>query len=148
MCFPVLLHSQMYPHHSAAYCFDFQTGLLSMPSIGESSKENNLAVNGVANGSSSENGGEDEDDTDVAAEPMVENLKKEFAEPTVKDIEDVVVDEERQKALLEKLDKTRGFMKYKRATYQYRNAGERLKDWNEVFNHRTVMGGLRVQAAR
>ena len=39
-------------------------------------------------------------------------------------------------------------MKYSRATNQYRKAEERLNDWNEVYNHRGVMEGLRVQAAR
>ena len=39
-------------------------------------------------------------------------------------------------------------MKYSRATNQYRKAEERLSDWNEVYNHKGVMEGLRVQAAR
>ena len=42
----------------------------------------------------------------------------------------------------------RGFVKYSRATNQYRKAEERLNDWNEVYNHKGVMEGLRVQAAR
>ncbi len=42
----------------------------------------------------------------------------------------------------------RGFVKYKRATNQYRGADERLKDWNEVYNHKGVMEGLQTQAAR
>ena len=39
-------------------------------------------------------------------------------------------------------------MKYKRATYQYRNAGDRQKDWDEIYNHKSVVEGLRMQAAR
>lgn len=42
----------------------------------------------------------------------------------------------------------RGFMKYKRATYQYRPSENRLEDWKEVFNHADVMSGIRSQAAR
>ncbi|ELT96170.1 hypothetical protein CAPTEDRAFT_177943 [Capitella teleta] len=41
-----------------------------------------------------------------------------------------------------------GFIKYDRATNQYRAAEERLNDWNEVYNHKGIMKGLRTQAAR
>lgn len=70
------------------------------------------------------------------------------AEPKVKDIEDIVADGLRAQKMMEKLDKTRGFVKYKRAKYQYRSADQRLQDWNEIYNHKEVMEGLRVQAAR
>uniref|UniRef100_T1IRL5 4Fe-4S ferredoxin-type domain-containing protein n=1 Tax=Strigamia maritima TaxID=126957 RepID=T1IRL5_STRMM len=46
------------------------------------------------------------------------------------------------------LDKMRGFMTYKRETAPYRPPGERLKDWNEIYNFPRVRKGLRVQAAR
>ena len=39
-------------------------------------------------------------------------------------------------------------MKYKRATYQYRDVGIRQKDWKEIYNHKQVKDGLRTQAAR
>ena len=65
-------------------------------------------------------------------------------EQSVGDIEDVVPDEKR----LANLDKMRGFMKYKRATYQYRKTSQRQHDWDEIYNHKEVMDGLRVQAAR
>ena len=42
----------------------------------------------------------------------------------------------------------RGFVKYKRATNQYRPPEQRLQDWGEVYNHKGVMDGLRTQAAR
>lgn len=42
----------------------------------------------------------------------------------------------------------RGFVKYKRATYQYRDAGTRQKDWKEIYNHKVVKDGLKTQAAR
>ena len=42
----------------------------------------------------------------------------------------------------------RGFVKYKRATYQYRDANVRQKDWKEIYNHRQVKDGLKLQAAR
>ncbi|KAK7108161.1 hypothetical protein V1264_015947 [Littorina saxatilis] len=64
--------------------------------------------------------------------------------PDVVDIEDTVPDANKNMAL----DKTRGFVKYKRATYQYRGAEERQKDWDEIYNHKTVTEGLRMQAAR
>ncbi|XP_076674514.1 uncharacterized protein LOC143372318 isoform X2 [Andrena cerasifolii] len=64
----------------------------------------------------------------------------------VKDIEDAITDlamEER------KLDKIRGFMKYKRQTVGiYRPTDSRMKDWDEIYNFQGVRKGLRVQAAR
>ena len=42
----------------------------------------------------------------------------------------------------------RGFVKYARATNQYRPPERRLEDWGEVYNHAGVMAGLRKQAAR
>ena len=42
----------------------------------------------------------------------------------------------------------RGFVKYKRAKYQYRDAKTRQKDWGEIYNHKEVMDGLQKQAAR
>ena len=42
----------------------------------------------------------------------------------------------------------RGFVKYSRATNQYRLTEDRLNDWGEVYNHKGVMEGLRKQAAR
>jgi len=41
-----------------------------------------------------------------------------------------------------------GFVKYKRANNQYRTADERLKDWDEIYNHPEVMSGIQRQAAR
>ena len=43
---------------------------------------------------------------------------------------------------------SRGFVKYKRAKCQYRDAKVRLKDWDEIYNHTGVKKGLQKQAAR
>lgn len=59
----------------------------------------------------------------------------------VKDIEDSVPDET-------KLDKTRGFMKYKRIKGYYRDAAKRSKDWDEIFDHKYIRQNVRTQAAR
>lgn len=70
-------------------------------------------------------------------------------EPKVKDIEESVQDgviEQRKLDMV--LDKTRGFIKYKRETGIYRNAVERQKDWDEVYNLPHVRKNLKVQAAR
>ncbi|XP_042242518.1 glutamate synthase [NADH], amyloplastic-like isoform X2 [Homarus americanus] len=70
-------------------------------------------------------------------------------EPTVCDIEESVTDTAMEKKRLEKiLDKTRGFVKYKRETAMYRSAEKRQKDWDEIYNVDSVRRGLRVQAAR
>ncbi|PNF31497.1 Glutamate synthase [NADH], amyloplastic [Cryptotermes secundus] len=67
----------------------------------------------------------------------------------VRDIEESVLDGAFEKKRLEKiLDKTRGFVKYKRETGMYRPAEKRLKDWEEIYNFGHVRSGLRVQAAR
>jgi glutamate synthase (NADH) len=66
-------------------------------------------------------------------------------EAPIKDIEEAVVDVAVE---MKKLDKTRGFMKYKRETSMYRNAGERMKDYKEVYNFPHVRKHLRTQAAR
>ena len=42
----------------------------------------------------------------------------------------------------------RGFVKYKRAKYQYRDAKVRQNDWDEIYNHSAVKHGLQMQAAR
>ncbi|KAF0453232.1 glutamate synthase [Gigaspora margarita] len=65
-------------------------------------------------------------------------------EPSVADIEDSMVDEEIAK---KKLDKVRGFMKYKRKVDNYRNPVKRIKDWNEI-NARLSDTQLKLQAAR
>lgn len=67
----------------------------------------------------------------------------------IRDIEESVVDGALEKKRLEKiLDKTRGFVKYKRETGMYRPAEKRVKDWDEIYNFGHVRKGLRVQAAR
>lgn len=70
-------------------------------------------------------------------------------EPKVNDIEEAIQDIAIEKRRADRiLDKTRGFIKYKRETTLYRNASERQKDWNEVYNFQHVRKTLRTQAAR
>ncbi|MCO5574703.1 hypothetical protein L7F22_028493 [Adiantum nelumboides] len=68
-------------------------------------------------------------------------------EPQVVDVEDSMVDDETQKARLSKLDKTRGFMKYKRLGEHYRTPTKRIKDWNELSS-RLTESELKYQTAR
>lgn len=68
-------------------------------------------------------------------------------EPSVVDLEDAMVDENTTKERMTKLDKTRGFMKYKRLGEAYRPARKRVKDWNEIST-RLTEPELKVQAAR
>jgi glutamate synthase (NADPH/NADH) len=68
-------------------------------------------------------------------------------EPQVEDVEDVVLDEDEIQKRRHKLDKLRGFMKYKRKTDPYRDAKERAGDWDEI-NHRLSKQELHVQGAR
>ncbi|KAI0341760.1 NADPH-dependent glutamate synthase [Trametopsis cervina] len=68
-------------------------------------------------------------------------------EPSVGDVEDSLVDDDTQKQRLKKLDKTRGFMKYKRLTEPYRPLKKRVKDWKEI-SHRLNESELSYQSAR
>lgn len=78
-----------------------------------------------------------------------EPVKHNNVEPKVQDIEDSVADLAiEQKKAERALDKTRGFMKYKRETGMYRPAEKRMKDWDEIYNFQHVRKGLRIQAAR
>jgi len=67
----------------------------------------------------------------------------------VKDIEDSINDVAMKKKKRENLlDKTRGFVKYKRETKLYRDPEERQHDWEEIFDFKNVRRGLKTQAAR
>ncbi|KAF8654066.1 hypothetical protein AX16_003599 [Volvariella volvacea WC 439] len=68
-------------------------------------------------------------------------------EPAVGDLEDSLVDDATTKQRLNKLDKTRGFMKYKRLGEAYRPPRKRVKDWKEISN-RLTEGELKYQSAR
>lgn len=68
-------------------------------------------------------------------------------EPKVLDLEDTIKDKEVEKNAVAKLDKTFGFMKYKRRNEKYRPAKERTKDWNEMTS-RLTKKELEVETAR
>ncbi|KAI0950465.1 glutamate synthase [NADH], variant 2 [Taiwanofungus camphoratus] len=68
-------------------------------------------------------------------------------EPSVGDMEDSLVDDATTKQRLNKLDKTRGFMKYKRLTEAYRPPRKRVKDWKEIST-RLTEEELKYQSAR
>ncbi|KAJ1945453.1 glutamate synthase [NADH], partial [Linderina macrospora] len=63
------------------------------------------------------------------------------------DIEDALVDDSLLKDRFTKLDKLRGFTKYKRRADKYRNAKRRVNDWDEI-SARQSKSQLQVQAAR
>lgn len=69
------------------------------------------------------------------------------AEPKVLDVEDTIQDKAVEKKAVAKLDKTFGFMKYKRRNEKYRAAKERTKDWNEMTS-RLTKEELAVETAR
>ncbi|TFK29800.1 NADPH-dependent glutamate synthase [Coprinopsis marcescibilis] len=90
---------------------------------------------------------------DLASEEMQDILlpKKgtihKKTEPSVTDMEDSLVDENTTKQRLTKLDKTRGFMKYKRLGESYRPPVKRIKDWKEIST-RLNENELKYQSAR
>ena len=79
-----------------------------------------------------------EEETDKDAKPH---------EPSVTDMEDAMLDEDLAQARAGKLDKMRGFMKYKRRGESYRNAGARVKDFREL-SKRLTDTELKLQTAR
>ncbi|KAI9323593.1 hypothetical protein BX666DRAFT_2022321 [Dichotomocladium elegans] len=84
------------------------------------------------------------------APPVVEEIPSEpvkAAEPVVEDVEDSLLDEASILERRAKLDKIRGFMKYKRRGEGYRNAKKRTSDWDEI-NYRLTRPQLHEQAAR
>uniref|UniRef100_A0A0K8TT44 Glutamate synthase [NADH] n=1 Tax=Tabanus bromius TaxID=304241 RepID=A0A0K8TT44_TABBR len=81
--------------------------------------------------------------------PPIENGVKPSHEPSIKDIEEAIQDLAIEKRKADKiLDKTRGFIKYKRETGMYRDPVVRQKDYDEVFNFAHVRKNLKTQAAR
>jgi len=73
--------------------------------------------------------------------------KNKPVEPLIVDVEDAMVDENTTKEKLDKLDKTRGFMKYKRLNEAYRPPRKRVKDWKEI-SARLSEPELKYQSAR
>lgn len=83
-----------------------------------------------------------------AHESLAPSLKSRNSyESSVLDLEDSMVDEATSKQRLAKLDKTRGFMKYKRLGEAYRPPRKRVKDWKEL-SHRLTETELKFQTAR
>jgi glutamate synthase (NADPH/NADH) len=71
------------------------------------------------------------------------------AKKPIIDIEDSISDTAMKKKKQEVLlDKTRGFVKYKRETKLYRDPASRQKDWDEIYDFKNVRRGLKTQAAR
>jgi len=102
---------------------------------------------------------EDEDHPAIASPPKIRgppikvlDMKKKSAQmpmPPVIDIEEAIADgamKQKKREVL--LDKTRGFVKYKREARSYRDAAERMKDWDEIYDFKHVRRGLKTQAAR
>lgn len=69
------------------------------------------------------------------------------SEPSVVDVEDSMIDENTTKTRMAKVDKTRGFMKYKRLGEAYRPPRKRVKDWKEISS-RLTESELKYQSAR
>ena len=78
---------------------------------------------------------------------IVGQVQKPRHEPSLVDVEDSLVDETTTKKRLDKLDKTRGFMKYKRLGEAYRPPRKRVKDWKEI-SVRLTESELKYQSAR
>ncbi|KAI8338965.1 hypothetical protein BC941DRAFT_469147 [Chlamydoabsidia padenii] len=82
-----------------------------------------------------------------AQEPPVCEQAHKKNEPQVDDVEDSIMDEATILERRSKLDKLRGFIKYKRRTDRYRNSKKRTGDWDEI-NDRITRSQAHEQAAR
>ncbi|KAJ2415214.1 glutamate synthase [NADH] [Coemansia sp. RSA 2530] len=78
--------------------------------------------------------------------PVEPQLPKPVVSEVV-DIEDALVDESLLSDRVQKLDKLRGFAKYRRRGDKYRSAKKRTADWDEISTRQTK-SQLQVQAAR
>ncbi|KAJ8099445.1 hypothetical protein POJ06DRAFT_135221 [Lipomyces tetrasporus] len=79
-----------------------------------------------------------------------ETVESAAKEPKLQDLEDAILDktaEKRKANTVIALDKTKGFMKYKRRSEKYRNPKTRTKDWQEL-NTRLTEEELKYQTAR
>ncbi|CUM63098.1 uncharacterized protein PRCAT00000664001 [Priceomyces carsonii] len=75
------------------------------------------------------------------------SAKDGHSEPKVLDVEDTILDTENEKKTIAKLDKVKGFMKYKRRNEKYRPAKQRTSDWNEMTS-RLSKDELKHETAR
>ncbi|UYV65685.1 hypothetical protein LAZ67_3005087 [Cordylochernes scorpioides] len=119
---------------------DYQAALEKMK------KEEQAANVGVTNGGTampSEYGKEE-------TQPVVRNVAKKIQrqESKVKDIEEALIQLKSDQQKVRKIDKLRGFMKYKRETVNYRDVDDRLKDWDEIYDHSGWKMTIQTQAAR
>lgn len=80
-----------------------------------------------------------------AIQTTINNIKvtEDNSNNSVKDIEDLAGDDNNNK-----LDKVKGFIKYKRETQSYRDVDDRQKDYSEVYNFPRIRKTLKKQAAR
>lgn len=83
----------------------------------------------------------------VLSLPPSRARSKEKPEAALVDLEDSMLDENASRQRMQKLDKVRGFMKYKRLGEPYRPPRKRVKDWKELST-RLTESELRYQTAR
>ena len=115
---------------------------------GEASKEARKGLNGFDLATDGYAPQEDKAKVPVNTETEVPAAKPVKPEPEVADLEDSMVEgETSKKRMAAPLDKTRGFMKYKRLTEPYRGTRKRVKDWGELSS-RLTEDELKVQSAR
>ena len=115
---------------------------------GEASKKARQGLNGFDIATDGYAPEEDSAKKPVNGDGEIPAAKPVKPEPPVVDLEDSMVDgETTEKRAAGPLDKTRGFMKYKRLTEPSRNPRKRVKDWSELSS-RLTENDLKVQAAR
>ncbi|KAI9316069.1 hypothetical protein BX666DRAFT_2028300 [Dichotomocladium elegans] len=82
-----------------------------------------------------------------AVEEGTNEEEEKTREPVIEDVEDSILDEGEILSRRAKLDKLRGFMKYKRRYERYRKPAKRALDWEEI-SHRMTRSQYHEQAAR
>ena len=86
-----------------------------------------------------------EEEVDAASDiDSDEELKPLALKDRTGDIENIVAAANKE----QDLDKTRGFVKYRRQKVVYRPPEQRMLDWDEVTDYQTVRSNIREQAAR
>ncbi|XP_067951479.1 uncharacterized protein [Watersipora subatra] len=93
--------------------------------------------------------------SDISQKPLkLEHRTLSSGSLNIEDLEDLVKDqlhgrrESMEQHSSGKVDKVRGFVKYRRGTNSYRSPEGRQTDWKEIYDHKAIRKGLQVQAAR
>ena len=129
--------------------YEYQRALKDLEAEQKVKESVNGITNGVTNGhSNGHTNGHANGDSNGHANGDSNGHTNGNCDNGVQDIEDSITDVNMKKKKMEVLDKTKGFVKYDREKKLYKEAGSRMKNWEEIYDFKGVRKGLKKQAAR